>query len=1018
MSSNIHQRLQKLTPWNIDPNQCTNASSFYQKLSEPSEKKRRLDHQVKQFNLGNGQTFNDPIAAAEYLLKREYGDTFLFHQNQHDPVLIPAEFISNQYCKKDASTTLLDFEIEKQIKRSLDNLKNKSPYFWFTTALERFIQTQNNGEINQKQFDHWILNVKVLYLVIENVPQPEDLNLLSTTSSNFITDCINELNKYAPTSNLIGILSPVKMKTVKKNILKEIENSPTNHLTLLWFFNLQISECGEKTERSFFDKIYSLQEDDILNDTVILSAVNFLIDFENKKHQEFDFLIFSWTRKLIIGIEVKRQLTDEKAFNQLQKYHSIFQNKLADQLGLGWNFFPVIYVEKELSTLPVTNHYIDSNTDIEMWLSTITNLFLENQNRQSIEDLKKVLQLIVFTIHLSKKDYPRPITSSYWVDYISDVINSLSNAHNIVFYSQKQLPVMSTNDPSCNKLFFMAGFGTGKTFLLQEKAILLSKINEFKGGIYYIVCNGKGMLFYERKLHLEKHGIHVISRTKDVLDQTNAGISHVKAIFFDEWNDELDNEDNDLMIRLLDETPICWVAPSCSYRAENNLKFISENKLKDFEIIKLDLNLRNTKEISKKAINIGEQKLFKYANGLSVPPPNFPEGPRPFYSKSIDDALFQARMISPTKGILIVSDNSQFKTNTKEKIKFFHRSMKDFSSKENPIDFLNEGNVIITSRDLISGFEWPVIIYLDEYNESEDVEHHECNIISRCTSMLFIIGENDSSDVKTYPYTEILNLVEFSVDDHVNVSNIKSFIRKCIADFLKYSTERQWLENILIILKNGFQIISLLATTAFTEDRSRTVLYLEQIIGFLLRVHLKGSENEWLSNKDVVRLVLHSLDSLDGSCNIYDESHKWFSACLNDNFLKNYTNFDFLKTMMNINPNRETKLWTDFQLKRSPEIRFSPDLIVFNISIQESFHVKVFKVFMISYIIDYFQRFQNNGLYEWTQALSLTLNHTIQQISLSNTVEFSIYKNIFQFLLTNLITNKSKAMIYVPAAMS
>ena len=287
-----------------------------------------------------------------------------------------------------------------------------------------------------------------------------------------------------------------------------------------------------------------------------------------------------------------------------------------------------------------------------------------------------------------------------------------------------------------------------------------------------------------------------------MIDHTGTGISHVKAIFFDEWDDAV-SEDKLLMVRLLNEVPICWVAPSCSYRAENNLNFVRENKLQGFNNIKLDLNLRNTKEISKKAINAAEQKLFKYANGLSEPPPNFPNGPTPVYSKSIDDALFQVRLMTETKGVLIVSDYCQVQTKTKEKLKFFHHLMQDFSAKDNPIDFLNEGNVLVTSRHFISGFEWPIVIYHIKDDESEDVELHECNIISRCTSMLFIVGKNDTSDVTSHPYTEILNLIEFSLDDSINVGNFKSFARKCIGDYLKYSNRRQWLEDILPVLKKN-----------------------------------------------------------------------------------------------------------------------------------------------------------------------------------------------------------------------
>ena len=55
----------------------------------------------------------------------------------------------------------------------------------------------------------------------------------------------------------------------------------------------------------------------------------------------------------------------------------------------------------------------------------------------------------------------------------------------------------------------MAGYGTGKTFLLEEKAIMLSRTDEYKNGVYYVVCNGKSLHYFERKLKLEQYGIHV-----------------------------------------------------------------------------------------------------------------------------------------------------------------------------------------------------------------------------------------------------------------------------------------------------------------------------------------------------------------------------------------------------------------------------------------------------------------------------------------------------------------------------
>ena len=136
---NIKQKLLGLKPTIIDPTKCTEQKSLYEQIRK--SKQARLNHQDRQwFNLGNGQTFNDPITAAEYLLEREYGDSFLFQTDHHDPVFIPSEFMSNQYFK---DSPVLDFDIEEDARKTLENLIQNEPNFWFTKALDDFIKTQN-----------------------------------------------------------------------------------------------------------------------------------------------------------------------------------------------------------------------------------------------------------------------------------------------------------------------------------------------------------------------------------------------------------------------------------------------------------------------------------------------------------------------------------------------------------------------------------------------------------------------------------------------------------------------------------------------------------------------------------------------------------------------------------------------------------------------------------------------------------------------------------------------------------
>ena len=119
------------------------------------------------------------------------------------------------------------------------------------------------------------------------------------------------------------------------------------------------------------------------------------------------------------------------------------------------------------------------------------------------------------------------------------------------------------------------------------------------------------------------------------------------------------------------------MAPCSSYRSRDNSNDTFD-QWKDFRVIDLNVNLRNTKEISYKAYDVAEKNLFKYASGLSKPPQNFPNGPSPIYALSLDEAIFQARSKKTKKGILIVSDNEDINLKTKEQLKFHHEYKLDF----------------------------------------------------------------------------------------------------------------------------------------------------------------------------------------------------------------------------------------------------------------------------------------------------------------------------------------------------
>ena len=128
--------------------------------------------------------------AADFLLEREYGDCSFFDSNEHASVFTPPTFVSNQYMKQ-STVAVLDYDVKKDIERLLVNLKNHSPTYWLTRELEAFIRIQNGYCTDKKVFDQWILNVKIMYLMIEELKDDQVHLPPTTTDLNvFVQACL------------------------------------------------------------------------------------------------------------------------------------------------------------------------------------------------------------------------------------------------------------------------------------------------------------------------------------------------------------------------------------------------------------------------------------------------------------------------------------------------------------------------------------------------------------------------------------------------------------------------------------------------------------------------------------------------------------------------------------------------------------------------------------------------------------------------------------------------------------
>ena len=362
--------------------------------------------------------------------------------------------------------------------------------------------------IGQTFFDQWILNLQILYLVITELKT--DQVALSTTATTelgvFVQSCIQKIPPQSVLKPILQVERNHTKKEFRKLIKQLIEIMPTEDSNLRWLFELELSEIGEKLEHWLYDQLLLLK-DDILQNTIVLSSLTFLTNLQKKMHKETDFIIISWERKLIISIELKRTITDEKVIKQLESSHQIFEERLGDQLKSGWTYFPVICEEND--TLSISNqHYITTETQIKPWLSSIFNRF-QIVPINPLDEVKDLLKILIFAIHVSKKDQVAPIISSTWVKYTSNAIQNVSTSHNILFYSNQQMTIMNNDDIRWKRVLIRGPFGSGKTILLQEKAIQLNEQLGYNGKVLFVVTRYlpafKSILYHRLKIELEEN---------------------------------------------------------------------------------------------------------------------------------------------------------------------------------------------------------------------------------------------------------------------------------------------------------------------------------------------------------------------------------------------------------------------------------------------------------------------------------------------------------------------------------
>ena len=223
-------------------------------------------------------------------------------------------------------------------------------------------------------------------------------------------------------------------------------------------------------------------------DIVVFYDLGFLS--KTVREENIDFLIFSWTRKLIIPIEIRTELgsTDDYKGSsmtrsddcQINRPKANLEELFCAFIDQEWQLCPSIYVcdtklNKNDSICCDHIKWIISDEYIDKWWANIQLHFPEIQNKSGHEDARQqtldMVSLLLFIRHV----YNVPITTSKTDENIVVQMDSIGSEEEIIFWSKDQMSLLQEENEKLNYIMFKSGYGTGKSIVMRQKAENLAK---------------------------------------------------------------------------------------------------------------------------------------------------------------------------------------------------------------------------------------------------------------------------------------------------------------------------------------------------------------------------------------------------------------------------------------------------------------------------------------------------------------------------------------------------------------
>ena len=486
-----------------------NEKSITQRLTECSEESDMIhDKQIKYFNLGNGVKIDHPIEAAKVLARREYRHVVSGEQNEaqfvpetlltgnpYPDVIDPDELLTSDEKLKDFAMLKINEKLsmlkEKLKAKDLKDERTriqKEPDYKHIDDLEALAYKRINSQQiwSDESLEARLFSEKK----IENEMKGIKGGIQGFAAEKWIYDALKKLFGDIVSTDII-IFHGIDVCWREEKVEEQAEMNQETATTL--GETMEIESQSSLDRRIFgrlrcsipcqrFSQNQTPPSATAENHTCEEVKMEEKVEPVDSQRQEFDFLIVSVSRKVIIHMETKSTYT-AGAFRQLGRSSKMFEQNFSDILDDSWQFGRVacFYGEKCLpdecaDCAHLQPWIITRDTDICSWWKAITDKFpkVENMN-EARNTFIKVFEMLLFAMHANTGS----ITTSKTVGKLTELITGrIGTVENISFWSKVQLPLLNSLDVKMRRVIFRSGYGTGKTLLMREKLERLAKDNQ------------------------------------------------------------------------------------------------------------------------------------------------------------------------------------------------------------------------------------------------------------------------------------------------------------------------------------------------------------------------------------------------------------------------------------------------------------------------------------------------------------------------------------------------------------